>query len=140
MRERCVCVDEEDLDEEDFDVKLESLKTVWQQGAPGFHEWFKKNQTEKFKASLILSSRQSLGIEGRFYTNGLELKHKLQKKMLREAQVPREVSCVTEELQKWSEEFYAEETRAIYNLGKFLLAPGYEQFQVDPVRWNHWGP
>ena len=54
------------LDEDDFDVKLESLKTVWEQRAPGFHEWFRKNRSEKFKTSLVLSSRQSLGIEGRF--------------------------------------------------------------------------
>jgi len=45
-----------------------------------------------------MSSRRALGIEGRFYTNGLELKHKLQKKRLKEAEVPREVSSVTEEL------------------------------------------
>ena len=128
------------LDGEDFDIKLESLKTVWKNRAPGFHDWFKKNRSENFKASLVLSSRESLGIEGRFYTNGLELKHKLQEKRLREAQVPREVLRVTEELQKWSEEFYLEETRAICNQGKYHLAPGYDQFHVDPVRWNRWGP
>ena len=82
-----------------------------------------------------MSSRESLGIEGRFDMNGLELKHKLQKKRLREAQVPREVSHVMKELQKWSEK-----TRAISNLGKYRLALRYDQFQVDPVRWNRWGP
>ena len=87
-----------------------------------------------------MSARKRLGIEGRFYTNGLELKHKLQKKRLRETDVPKEVSSVTAELQKWSEEFYVEESRAVRGLGKYRLAPGYDQFHIDPVKWNRWGP
>lgn len=87
-----------------------------------------------------MSARQSLGIEGRFYTNGLELKHKLQKKRLRECEIPNEVADVSAELQKWSEEFYIEEARAIRGLGKYHLAPGYDHFYVDPTRWNCWSP
>lgn len=72
-----------------------------------------KTRSQQFKDSLIMSARQSLGIEGRFYTNGLELKHKLQKKRLRECEIPNKVADVSAELQKWSEEFYVEEARAI---------------------------
>lgn len=68
------------------------------------------------------------------------MKHKLQKKRLTEDEIPREVSAVTDQLQKWSEEFYVEETRAIRGLGKYRLAPGYEHFQVEPTKWNRWGP
>ena len=127
-------------DEEDFDVKLESLRSVWEHKAPGFHEWFIKNRSHQFKESLVMSSRKRLGIEGRFYTNGLELKHKLQKKRLREADIAKEVLAVTEQLQKWSEEFYVEEIRAIRGLGKYRLAPGYDHFQVEPTKWSRWGP
>ena len=53
-----------------------------------------------------MSSRRALAIEGRFYTYGLELKHKFQKKRLKEAEVPREVSSVTEEQQNWAQDYF----------------------------------
>jgi hypothetical protein len=43
-------------------------------------------------------------------------------------------------VEKWTNEFYVEEERAIRSLGKYRLAPGYDHFQVDPVTWNKWGP
>lgn len=86
-----------------------------------------------------MSSRRALGIEGRFYTNGLELKHKLQKKRLKEAEVPREVSSVTEEQQNWAQDFFNEEVLAVLGSGKYHLAPGYDHFLVDPIKWNRWG-
>ena len=88
----------------------------------------------------MLSARHNLGITGRFYTNGLELKHQLQKKRLREDEVPKEVANVTSMLEKWTKEFYLEEERSVRGLGKYRLAPGYDQFRVDPVKWNRWGP
>ncbi len=127
-------------DEEDFNVKLESLKDSWEQKASGFHDWFKKNREQQIKGCLVMEARKNLGIEGRFYTNGLELKHKLQKKRLREADVPKEVSAVTKELKSWSEEFYLEEIRALRGIGKYRLATGYESFFVNPVLWNRWSP
>ena len=81
-----------------------------------------------------MSSRRALGIEGRFYINGLELKHKLQKKRLKEAEVPREVSSVTEELQNWAQDFFNEEVQAVRGLEKYRLAPGYDHFLEDPIK------
>ena len=83
----------------DFDTKLESLKRVWEFKIPGFHPWFVKNKPNYFKTNLIMEARQYLRIDGRLYTNGLELKHKLQKKHLKEADVPKEVQSVTKELE-----------------------------------------
>ena len=40
-------------DEDDFYVKLGSLKSVWEKAAPGFHEWFRKTRSQQFKNSLI---------------------------------------------------------------------------------------
>ena len=77
-------------DSEDFKIKLASLETVWESLVPGFHRWFTKHRSEQFKTCLVLSARQNLGITGRFYTNGLELKHRLQKKRLREDEIPKE--------------------------------------------------
>ena len=127
-------------DPEDFQIKLARLETVWESLVPGFHRWFTKHRSEQFKTCLVLSARQNLGITGRFYTNGLELKHRLQKKRLREDEIPEEVASVTSMLEKWTTEFYLEEERAVRDLGKYRLAPGYDQFQVDPVKWNRWGP
>ena len=66
--------------EEDFSVKLASLQAVWDNIAPGFHHWFKKRRSDIFIDCLVLSSRERHGISKRFTTNGLELKHRLQKK------------------------------------------------------------
>jgi hypothetical protein len=85
---------------------------------------------------LIQSAPKDLGLNGRFYTNGLELKHKLQKKRLREDEIPKEVARVSSTLEKWVSEFYIEEQRALRGMGKYRLSPGYDQFQVDPVTWN----
>ena len=127
-------------DEFDFDAKLESLKTVWEEIAPDFHHWFQSNRSKLFKDCLLLSARENLSIEGSFYTNGLELKHKLQKKRMAEEDVPKEVAPVTAQLFTWAEDFYLEEERAIQGLGKYRLAVGNDHFQVDPVTWNRWGP
>ena len=50
--------------------------------------------------------------------------------------MPKEVAKVTETLEGWTKEFYAEEERALRGLGKYRLAPGYEHFLVDPITWN----
>ncbi len=126
-------------DEEDFEVKLDSLKTIWEESAPGFSTWFQKRRSSVFKECLIQSARRELGINGRFTSNGLELKHKLQKKKLSDNEVPKEVAAVSQSLKEWAEEhFFAECTRAIRGLGKYRLAPDYDQFNVDPVQWNIW--
>ena len=110
-------------DESDFKAKLESLKPLWTDLVPGFHHRFEINRSKQFKDYLILSARQTLGIDGRFYTNGLELKHKLQKKRMSEENVPKEVAAVTLQLNTWAEDVYLEEVRAIRRLGKYCLAP-----------------
>ena len=68
-------------DEAHFNAKLVSLAHIWDNLFPGFYKWFSKNCKVLLCKSFILSARQELGIEDRFYTNGLELKHKLQKKI-----------------------------------------------------------
>lgn len=126
-------------DEVDFNIKLESLESTWESLIPGFHAWFGNKRGDVFRESLILSARDSLGISGRYTTNGLELKHKLQKKKINEANIVAEVSAVSEVLKKWVEEnFFAESVRALRGFGKYHLAPGYEEFKVDPLTWTQW--
>ena len=95
-----------------WQMLLIRLKDAWDNIIPGFHYWFKRKRSSVSIECIILEARQDLGIEGRFYTNGLELKHKLQKKKLTESEIPKEVSVVTDVLQKWSEDFACEEMRA----------------------------
>ena len=59
----------------------------------------KKNREKLFCNRLIISAREKLGMEGWFYTNGLELKHKLQKKQMAEGNIPKEATVVTAKLQ-----------------------------------------
>ena len=52
--------DQADADENDYDVKLASLKPVWDEIAPGFHQCFKNHKGKIFKDSLVLSARVNL--------------------------------------------------------------------------------
>ena len=58
---------------------------------PDFHHWFKHWRSEMFIECLVLSARERHGISGRFTSNGLKLKHRLQKKMIDEDEVPKEI-------------------------------------------------
>ncbi|XP_057295907.1 uncharacterized protein LOC130624337 [Hydractinia symbiolongicarpus] len=69
-------------DENDLLVKLESLESTWESLVPSFYTWFKKCRFEGFVECLVLSARESKGIKGRYYSNGLELKHRLLKRNL----------------------------------------------------------
>ena len=126
------------MDEEDFQVKLDSLRESLDNLAPGFRDWFQKNRQKLFCNCLIMSAREKLGMKGRCYTNGLELKHKLQKKQMAEENIPKEVAAVTAKLRNWIEDSHEEEVRALRGLGKYRLPPGYERFYVDPCKWNTW--
>ena len=111
---------------------MESLKGAWDNLIPGFHHWFTQKRVDIFSESLTLTVRP-------YYSNDLELKHRLQKKKLKDNDVSMEIVSVTETLQKWvKENFLQEVTRAIYGQGKYRLAPGYESFFVDPTQFLKW--
>eukprot|EP00794_Sanderia_malayensis_P013682 gene13682-biopygen10980 len=139
------CVAEQGLadaiDPEDFDAKLESLKPIWDGLLPNFHAWFMARRAKTFKANLVLSARSQLNIKGRFYTNGLESGHRLQKKFLaEESHNESRVAEVNKLICQWVEEFYTESVRALRGLGRYRLANGYETFFVEPTKWNQWSP
>ena len=60
-----------------------------------------------------MAAREKHGISNRFTTNGLELKHRLQKKHLSENDVPKEITSVTKQLYEWSMNYFKEARRAI---------------------------
>ena len=51
------------IDEEDFQVKFDSLRELWNNLVPGFHEWFQKSREKLFCNCLIMSAREKLGIK-----------------------------------------------------------------------------
>ena len=50
--------------------------------------------------------------------------------------MPKEVAAVTLQLQEWIEEFHTEEIRSLHGLGKYRLAPGFDNFLIEPTKWN----
>ena len=123
---------------EDFSVKLAGLQAVWDNIAPGFHYWFKKRRSDIFIECLVLSSRERHGISKRFTTNGLELKHRLQKKVLTEDEVPKQIVSVSQSLEKWIETYFKEARRAVRGIGKYKLLPEFSSFYVNPAIWIQW--
>ena len=124
--------------EEDFKVKLASLEAVSDNIASGFHHWFKKWKSDIFIDCLVLSSREPHSISKRFTTKGLELKHRLQKKVLTEDEVPRQIVSVSESLKKWIETYFKEARRAVRGIGKYRLSPEFSSFYVDLAIWVQW--
>ena len=75
---------------EDFNVKLKSLKSVWEPLVPGFHRWFTERRAELFMSTIIWM-KDRVGISKPFYNNRLEDMHKLQKKKLLKKPQPKKL-------------------------------------------------
>ena len=121
-----------------FDVKLDSLKTVWGPLVQGFHSWFLKKRETIFKNNLVQTSRARLKIAGRYYSNGLESHHRLIKKELTESGRPRSMEGVNQVLYNRTEKYYIETEIAVRGIGEYRLAQGYEHFFVSTVKWAQW--
>ena len=124
--------------EEDFNIKLTSLQVVWDNIVPGFHKWFKKWRSDISIDCLNLSSRQHHGISKGFITNRLELKHRLQKKVLTENKVPKQIASVSQSLKKWIETYFKKARRSAHVIGKYRLSSEFSSFYVDPAIWVQW--
>lgn len=117
---------------------------MWDKLVPKFYQWFINFQSDVFKSCLLLSSRESLGISGRYYNNSLENNHKMQKKTLKELLSgcqSHDVEKVSKALEKWVEDTYLQEIiLALRGFGNYRLAPGYEHMRVTPGIWNKLSP
>ena len=96
-------------DAEDLAVKLDSLRETWNDLVNGFYDFFIQHRVEIFNTCLVLSARESLGINGRFYSNGLELLHCLLKKKLDDLFCSGDIKSVSEGLTKWASNNFLEE-------------------------------
>ena len=118
------------------------MKEIWDECVPWFHEWFETHQAPIFTSCLVLSARKELGISGRFFNNSLENRHKGQKKKIaEEVGKSRDLKKVITSLEKWVDENYFQEiSLALRGLGKYRLAPGYENLAIDPKTWLRLSP
>ena len=114
--------------EEDLSVKLAGLQAVWDNIAPGFDHWFKKKRSDIFIECLVLSSRECHVIRKRFTTNGLQLKHWLQKKVLTEDKMPKQIVSVSQSLKKLIKTYFKKARRGVRGLGQYRLF--YQSFPV----------
>ena len=74
------------------------LEPVWNAIAPGFHQCLYKNRATIFIKCLTLEAREKHLIFIRFTTNALENKHCLQKKVLKEDNIFKEIVSLSESL------------------------------------------
>ena len=124
------------IDEPDFDIRLESLKVVWEDKVEGFHAWFLNKRAPLFVEQVIGSALDRLQISERFSTNRLENFHKIQKAFCEEGQCKGDAVAVLKACQKWIEFFEKEGEKAFTGQGKYRLAPGYGGFK-NP-RYLYW--
>ena len=89
-----------------------------------------------FLDCLTLDARKNLGITERFYTNGLENQHKLQKRSIKEAGIHKEVVAVSKQLKEWSDDYFREAERALYECGRYRLSDEYKGFERKLLTWN----
>lgn len=121
-----------------FDQKLANLQEKWEQLAPGFFHWFKKEEAETFKTSMIESVRSAAQVETDFTMNPSESLNEEMKSW-----VDREKSTMTVFNEKFENLRVAQESeaeKAIYRCGEYELAENFRNLQVEPHKWKQLSP
>uniref|UniRef100_A0A7M5X2F9 Uncharacterized protein n=1 Tax=Clytia hemisphaerica TaxID=252671 RepID=A0A7M5X2F9_9CNID len=126
------------VDSNDLSARIENLRPTWENLAPGFTDWFRKNRVEKFNECLVIEARDAHGITKRYTTNALENQHRIERKELKEDQIPKHMADVSEKLGECVQSYYTEARRAIRGIGKYRLAPDYQYLAVEPGTWCSW--
>ncbi len=120
-------------DQYDLEAKFASLKETWNTMLPGFHDWFKKKRINLFIEFINRSPLDRATLGNSFYNNWLEVLHKLQKK-----KIEHEVCQISKALEQWKKSYNREAARAIFEHGKYNIAPAFEHFYVKPPKWFRW--
>ena len=71
-------VDSTDIN--DSRIKLESLKSAWDNLCPGFHKCFPINRASFFEQSVAESARTGTEVQRAYYNNSIESQHFREKK------------------------------------------------------------
>ena len=64
----------------DSRIKLESLKSAWDNLCPGFHKWFPKNRASFFEQSVDEGALTGTEVQGVYYNNLIESQNFREKK------------------------------------------------------------
>ena len=118
-------------DEEDFKIKLFSLKDKWEELAPSFHDWFSTRRASQFIDSVIQSARDGTSRDGLFYNNAIESLHSILKGEIVDEKL--DVLGVIQRIKIITQRKRREEVPAIYQTGLYRLSPQYKHFQVKRI-------
>ena len=96
------------IDVSDVNVKVESLKSVWDSVVTGFSSWFVRKRAPIFQNQVVGGALDRLQLDTRFTTKCWEVTHKIQKKNTAEANSGLEVTSVLKTLHQWHSSFERE--------------------------------
>ena len=129
-------VDSTDID--DLRIKLEGLKSVWDNLCPSFHKWFSKNRASFFEESVIEKPRTGTKVQRVYYNNSIESQHFREK--MEKSYKKRTLPDVISTLKKLVDRQKGDEIRAVYGPGPYRLSTQYAKFQMDSVKCILWMP
>ena len=118
----------------DFWIKLESLKIVWDNLCPGFHKWFSKKQASFFEQSVIESAQTGTEVQGVYCNNSIESQHFREK--MEQSYKKGTVADAISTLKKLVDRQEDDEVRVIYRSGPYHLSAQYAKFQTDSEKWQ----
>ena len=110
---------------DDFQIKLESLKSVWDNLCPGFHKWFSKNRASFFEQSMIESARTGIEVQGVYYNNSIETQ-RFREKM--EQSFKKNCERRNFNIEKTVDRQEDDKVRNIYGSGPYRLSTQYTKF------------
>ena len=121
--------------EDDLEMKLNSLKPSWEKLCPGFFKWFISNRKKLFSESVIKSARVGTELNGLYYQNDVESLHAIEKRI--QGFKGKDVLGVVDTVKKLMDREENDERLAVYGSGNYVMAPEYSQFKVAAEIWHH---
>ena len=118
----------------DFQIKLESLKSVWNNLCPGFQKWFSKKRAFFFEQSVTESAWTGNAVHGVYCNNLIESQHF--RETMEQSYKKRTVTDVISTLKKLVDRQEDDEVRAIYGSHPYRLSSHYTKFQMASVKWH----
>ena len=105
----------EALDEDDFNIKLQSLKDRWESLCPGFFNWFKKTRVSQFLKRVIQAARIGYDSEALYYQNDIESIHTVEKR--KQCFKKENIAAALSDIQSIVKHIEEDEIRALYGTG-----------------------
>ena len=128
-------------DANDFQVKLEKLKSNWDKLCSGFYEWFVVNEAGLFCSSLIRSVRTTagLGLPPPWYTtnNNESINRLLKEKVHYKKQ---EWPSFNSKMQQLVAEQQQEYSKAVCCCGEYELHSDYKHLEASQSDWSRMTP